>query len=243
MATVTTRLYVLVKMMKKIKSLIYIIIVCLGLGSCGQKVNNYEGKELIDRAAEIHTSYESAMVVVSDGEAYDEAGNSQKIEYRFEGEVMQYMYSAHVDGKSYYEFNNGTELNYITLPDETEWSFVAKGNEGYYNYSKASRHYFADGAQLFTDYEAAVSGSEIKEVENQTIIKLSYDLEKLKQYSALKEYGEFIDFSMVFYIDKAQGSCLHFRNDYTLADGKDYSYSVWIFERNPADPIVRKGIE
>lgn len=238
MATVTTRLYVLVKMMKKIKSLIYIIIVCLGLGSCGQKVNNYEGKELIDRAAEIHTSYESASVSVSEG-----GETAQYIEYRFEGEVMQYMYYAHIDGKSYYEFNNGTELNYITLPDETQWSFSAKGSKDYYSYSRASRHYFADGAQLFTDYEGAVSDSEITEKDGQTVIKLSYDLEKLKQYSALKEYGEFADFSMTFYINNKLGCCTMFTNNYTLTDGTSHSYTVMAFRRNEDLPIERVGLE
>ena len=214
--------------------------VCLCVCGCAAKEYNYEGKELIDRAAEIHTSYESAQVIINAG---GEDADSQSIEYRFEGEVMQYMYSAHIDGKDYYEFNNGTELNYITLPDETQWSFTAKGSEDYYSYSKASRHYFADGAQLFTDYEAAVSESEIKETENQMIVKLSYDLEKLSQYSALKEYGEFTDFAMVFYIDKEQGNCLMFRNDYTLADGMSYSYTVTAFERNAEEPIKRIEIE
>lgn len=221
-------------MMKKLKSLIYIIIVCLSLSSCGQQVNNYEGKELIDRAAEIHTSFESASVSVSEG-----SETVQYIEYRFEGDVMQYMYSARIDGKAYLEFNNGTELNYITLPDETQWSFAAKGSEGYYSYSKASRHYFADGAQLFTDYEGAVSSSEITENDGQTIIKLSYDLEKLKQYSALREYGEFTDFSMTFYINNELGCCTMFKNNYTLADGTKHSYTIMAFRRNESLPIER----
>lgn len=224
--------------MKKIKSLIYIIIVCLSLCSCGQKANDYEGKALIDRAAEIHTSYESASVSVSEG-----GETAQYIEYRFEGEVMQYMYYAHVDGKSYYEFNNGTELNYITLPDETQWSFTAKGSEDYYSYSRASRHYFADGAQLFTDYEGAVSDSEIIEKDGQTVIKLSYDLEKLKQYTALKEYGEFADFSMTFYINNELGCCTTFTNNYTLTDGTSRSYTVMAFRRNENLPIARAGLE
>lgn len=229
--------------MKKIKSLIYIIIVCLSLCSCGQKTVYYDGKELIDKAAEIHTSYESASVSVSEGLALSASDTLQYIEYRFEGDVMQYMYYANVDGKSYYEFNNGTELNYITLPDETEWSFAAKGSEGYYSYSKVSRHYFADGAQLFTDYEGAVSDSEIIEKDGQTIIKLSYDLEKLKQYSALKEYGEFTDFSMTFYINNELGCCTMFTNEYTLADGTDHAYTVLAFRRNEALPIERGDLQ
>lgn len=207
---------------------------------CAKKEYYYEGKELIDKAAEIHTDYESASVTISDDVTNEVL---QKIEYRFEGEVMQYMYSAHVDDKDYYEYNNGTELNYITLPDETEWSFAAKGTEGYYTYSKASRHYFADGAQLFTDYEAAVSSSEIHDTGEQMIVKLDYDIDKLSEYAALREYGEFKDFTMIFYIDKDGGNCIQFRNDYTLADGVSYSYWVRMFERDANEPVKRIEIE
>jgi len=229
--------------MKKIKSLIYIIIVCLGLCSCGQQANNYEGKELIDRAAEIHTSFESATVSISEGKPFGSSETLQYIEYRFEGDVMQYMYWARIDGKAYLEFNNGTELNYINIPDETQWSFAAKGSEDYYSYSRTSRHYFADGAQLFTDYEGAVSDSEVTEKDGQTIIKLSYDLEKLKQYSALKEYGEFTDFTMTFYINNELGCCTMFTNDYTLKDGTSHTYTVLAFRRNESLPIERLELE
>ena len=214
--------------------------VCLCVCGCSQKEHYYEGKELIDRAAEIHTGYESVSVTISDDITNEVL---QSIEYRFEGEVMQYMYSAHIDGKDYYEYNNGTELNYITLPDETEWSFAAKGTEGYYTYSKASRHYFADGAQLFTDYEAAVSSSEINDTGEQMIVMLSYDTDKLSEYAALKEYGEFKDFTMIFYIDKDEGNCIQFRNDYTLADGISCSYWVRMFERDADEPVKRTEIE
>ena len=226
--------------MKKILSLIYIIIVCLGVSACSAKEYNYEGKELIDKAAEIHTGYESASVTIS-----DEFTNEvlQSIEYRFEGEVMQYMYSAHLDDKDYYEYNNGTELNFITLPDETEWSFYAKGDENYYSYSKASRHYFADGAQLFTDYEAAVMSSEIHDTGEQMIVKLDYDISKLSQYAALKEYGDFKEFTMIFYINKDGGNCIQFRNDYTIADGTNFSYWVRMFERDVNESVKRVEIE
>ncbi len=205
---------------------------------CAKQTYNYEGKDLIDKAAEIHTGFESAWVTIYS----DELTDKQSIVYRFEGEVMQYMYSAHIDGKTYYEFNNGTELNYITLPDETEWSFTAKGSEDYYSYSKASRHYFADGSQLFTDYEAAVSGSEITEIDGSINIKLSYDLEKLSQYSAFAGY-EFTDFSMEFFIDKENGRCLVFSNEYTLADGTSHSYQVTMLEKDANEPIERIEIE
>lgn len=226
--------------MKKVFSYIYIIMVCLALCGCAKKEYYYEGKELIDKAKENHTAFEGAWITVND---YISHTDVQSIEYQFQGEVMTYMYSAHIDGKDYYEYNNGTELNYITLPDETEWSFIAKGTEGYYTYSKASRHYFADGEQLFADYEAAVSGSEIKETDTQTMLTLSYDLEKLKQYSAFAEYDGLTDFSVLFSIDKSSGNCLRYDTKYTLSDGTEEHYIMNIFERTANGPVMRTEIE
>lgn len=213
---------------------IYIIIVYMFSGCSGSY--NYEGKEYIDKAAQIHTAYESAMVTL-----YDNATGAivQSIEYRFEGDVMQYMYYANADGKQYYEFNNGTEINRLTLPDESKWTGIAKGSEEFYSYSRVSRHYFADGAQLFTDYEAAVSESTVEDTGEQIVVTLSYDLNKLGQYAALSAYGEFTDFKVTFMIDKELGSCTQFTNEYTLADGTKGSYTVYTFKRNPDFPIAR----
>lgn len=226
--------------MKKIFSYIYIIMVCLCVCGCAKKEYYYEGKELVDRAAENHTALEGALVIVGDG---TDNAFMQCIEYQFQGEVMTYMYAADIDGKQYYEYNNGTELNYITLPDETEWSFIAKGTEGYYTYSKASRHYFADGEQLFADYEAAVSGSEISETEYDTTVTLNYDLEKLKQYSAFAEYDGITDFSVTFDIDKSSGNCIKYDSKYTLSDGTEEWYIVIISERPTDGPVERAEIE
>lgn len=224
--------------MKKIQSLIYIIIVCLSLCSCGHKVNNYDGKELLDKAAKLHTGLESAHIIVRDNLSMETV---QEISYRFEGEVMQYMYVGYDSetGRTYCEYNNGTELNYITLPEETKWSFIAKGSEGYYTYSKASRHYFADGAQLFADYEGAVSTSFVTEDYWTRTLHIDYDVTKLSQYSALAAYGEFSDFDIMAAFD-ADGYCYCFDNVYTTADGTKSSYSVLINPRDEQLPIERK---
>lgn len=213
---------------------IYIIIVYM-ISGCSAAYN-YEGKEYIDKAAQIHTAYESATVTL-----YDNSTGAivQSIEYRFEGDVMQYMYFASADGKQYYEFNNGTEINRLTLPDETKWTGIAKGSEGFYSYSRSGRHYFADGAQLFTDYEAAVSESKVEDTGDRIVITLSYDLGKLAQYSAFSSYGEFTDFKMTFMINKELGSCTQFTNEYTLSDGTKASYTVYTFKRNAELPIER----
>ena len=206
---------------------------------CGCKAaGSYEGKALTDRAKSLHTSLESAHITVTD------MNNElvQDISYRFAGDIMQYMYYGKdsESGKEYYEFNNGTELDYITLPDETEWSFKSKGEDGYYNYSRASRHYFADGSKLFTDYAAAVSGSE----EGYSLyggksLTLSYDTEKLRQYEGMADITAYRE---VFEFDE-EGFCAEFCTSYTLSDGSSRRYIVHTEKRDPAEPIERTELK
>ena len=219
---------------KKLLIPVYIIIVYC-LSGCSSPA--YEGKELIDKAGKLHTELESAHIVLMDNLTGE---TLQEITYRFAGDVMQYMYIGYdtESGKTYCEFNNGTELDMITLPEETEWTCVSKGNEGYYGYSRASRHYFADGARLLADYDMAVSGTHIIEEKLYRTLYLEYDREKLSQYSALAELGEFSDFDMEFTFD-TDGRCREFWNGYTLADGARYSYSIRINPRDSALPIER----
>ena len=216
---------------------IYIIIVYTLCG-CTAKAD-YEGKDLVDKAAAMHTEKESATVVVMD----NLTGKSvQRIEYRFVGDVMQYMYTGELDGKTYYEFNNGTELNFITIPDETEWSFTSKGKEDFYSYSRVSRHYFADGAQLFCDYEGAVKETKLNRFYDVDILKLTYDLDKLGQYSALSQYGKFSDFIVEFNLDHETGECKRIRTKYTLESGEKSDYTVIFLPREAREEIKRVEI-
>lgn len=213
--------------MKKILFLmIFFLLFCAGCAG-----TEYDGRAEIERARELHTGRAGASVTMTD----DRTGEVvQKLDYLFVGEVMTYMYMGAADGTRYYEFNNGTELNTVTLPDETQWSFLAKGSEGYYSYSKASRHYYADGARLFAVYEAAVDGTE----RSGNTIRFSYDEKRLSEYAAFAEMGEISDFSMSYTFDEA-GYCTKFTNAYTM-DGTAYSYTVTIEGRD--EPITRTEV-
>lgn len=224
--------------MKKILFVLYIIMVYAFMVSGCAANYNYDGKELVDKAAALHTELESADISVFD----DESGNLvQKITYRFVGDVMQYMYAGYdaESGKTYLEYNNGTELNSKTLPDDSEWAFSTKGDENYYNYSRISRHYFADGAQLFNDYEAAVSETFVLHKEDGTTeLAIEYDLTKLSQYSTLAAYGNFSEFREIYSFDE-NGRCRMFSDVYTAEDGKRYSYTIKISPRDEKIPIER----
>ncbi len=210
------------------KLLLFAAALCL-LSGCAAA--EYDGRTEIERARTLHTQLPGADIAMTDNRTGEIV---QQISYLFVGEAMTYMYMGAQDGKQYYEYNNGTELDTAALPDDTQWSFAAKGTEGYYGYSKASRHYFADGAQLFAVYEAAISSTE----RDGGTLCFSYDEEKLSEYAAFAEMGELSDFSMTYTFD-GEGYCTEFTNEYTM-DETQYSYTVTITKREEA--VIRTEI-
>lgn len=210
------------------------------LCGCMQKVD-YDGKEEIDKARSLHTALESATVTLTGG---NESGGgneyTQQISYRFEGDVMQYIFHAEEkkeDGTfaEYYEYNNGTEIDFITLPNDNEWRYYAKGDENFYSYTRSSRHYYADGAQLFSVFEGAISSAE----RDGNVITFLYDSKKLTNYDAF--YGlDISDFAMIYKFDEI-GRCTEFANKYVL-DGEKYYYTVYITDMDAVSEIVRPEI-
>ena len=205
------------------------------LCGCAQTVD-YDGKEEIEKARGLHTGLESASVSLTGGQNGGE-DVTQEITYRFAGEVMQYLYHGtqkQSDGivKEYYEFNNGTEIDFIDLPEDTEWDYYAKGSDGFYSYSKASRHYFADGAQLFSVYEGAI----IETKRDGNTLTFIYDPRALVQYESFRGI-DITDFMMTYEFND-EGYCTAFSNTYTV-DGDVYDYNVTIADMNSVSEIKR----
>lgn len=214
--------------MKKVFFLALILFLfCAGCGTA-----DYDGRAELERARALHTEREGATVVMTDNAAGQVV---QRLDYLFAGEVMTYMYMGAAGETRYYEFNNGTELDTVTVPGETEWRFLAKGDEGYYGYSRASRHYYADGARLFAVYESAISDT-ARPAEN-TIV-FGYDEARLSEYAVFAEMGTLSDFTLSYTFDEA-GYCVEFTNEYVL-DGTAYSYTVTIEPRTA--PIERTEV-
>ncbi len=224
--------------MKKIKFLIYIIMVCLCLSGCAKEIS-YTGKAEIEKARSLHTGLESARITMTDNISGEVI---QEIEYLFVGEVMTYMYTGRDGETTYHEYNNGTELNFITLPEQTEWSFFSKGDENYYSYSKASRHYFADGEQLFSVYPTAISTvTAVDENEGGKHYSYTYSTAALKDYEAFKGMDDITSFNMSYVLD-SDGYCTEFTNMYTM-DGVDYSYTVEISRMNEIEKVERVSLD
>ncbi len=215
--------------------LIYILMVCFAVSVTGCSSGTYEGKELVDKAKQLHTELEAAHITVEDISGGDHTGpHVQEIWYRFVGDVMQYMYIGRdlETGEEYYEFNNGTELDTWHTGD-AEWSFVAKGSEGYYSYSRTKRHWFADGALLLNDYAAAVSTSRIITFGDTNGVVLNYSDEALLKYQSMQGITG-LEQNYAFDGDM----CALFEVSYEK-DGRDYKYLTMINAENTEKPVER----
>ena len=230
-------------------ALIYIIIMVCTFSLSGCSGAGYEGKDLVDRAKELHTGLEAAHITVREyirgeterGDGADKQNSPvvQEIRYRFVGEVMQYMYIGRdaATGEEYYEFNNGTELDTWHTGD-SGWSFAAKGSEGYYSYTRMNRHYFADGAQLLDDHIYAVKNAKVtNEVGGLKTVRIEYSDDKI---SEIEQMSGVSDYTQRYSVDTAilGGRCTRQEISYKK-DGRIYVYSIAIEAEDPSVPIER----
>ncbi len=237
------------KVLKRLVPIYIIMVYCvIALSGCAA-VTDYAGKEMVDRAKKLHTGLEAAHITVREyvrdegdpvnGAAFAASPVVQEIWYRFAGDVMQYMYIGRdpESGEEYYEFNNGTELDTWHTGDE-KWAFAAKGSEGFYNYSRTSRHYFADGDRLLDDHLNAVKSSFVSDQqEGQNLIFIGYDSEMIAQNGQMAGVQ---DYSQAYYINPAaeDGLCREQQIQYRK-DGKIYIFDMFAEPADPAAPIER----
>ena len=220
--------------LKRLVSVYIIMVFCIfAVSGCAGTVN-YEGKELVDRAKQLHTELEAAHITVTD----EISGIVvQEITYRFVGDVMQYMYIGRdaETGEEYYEFNNGTELDTWHTGD-TAWSFAAKGSDSYYGYSRASRHYFADGAWLLDEHISAISSAEMGNFNANKWVRLKYDDAKISGYETMTGvvgYEQSYTFE-----ENDTGYCYALAVNFTR-DGREYRYVTMIGYYDKDKPVER----
>ena len=112
-----------------------------------------------------------------------------------------------------------------------------KGNEDYYNYSRAKRHYFADGALILNDYASAAKSATVRTEKGDTkVVKIEYDDSKIAQYDQMSGVT---GYRQEYWLDIAGADgCTLLYVDYSK-DGKTYSYRVTINRSSPDEPIKR----
>lgn len=183
--------------MKKRISAFLIMLAFVFLSSCS-KVPDYEGYEQLEHARNSFAQLNSGKIKVVDLQT-DIV--TQELVFQFdENKNMLFRYKG-TDGTTIYEeYHNGKELYYTT---DGEWTgeFFTSGEGSYYGYFDTNRHSLAT-SEVFYANEYAVNGSQISENNGKTIIKLSYDLDKLIETAknTVEQKGNFTFFETVYEI-------------------------------------------
>lgn len=163
-----------------------------------KRVPDYEGYEQIEQARNSFVQLTSAKIKVIDLETH--IATQELIFQIDENKNMLFRYKG-TDGTTVYEeYHNGSELYYTT---DGKWTgeFFTSGKGSYYGYFDTNRHPLAT-ADIFYANEYAVNGSQVSENNGNTIIKLSYDLDKLAETAknTVEQKGNFTFLETIYEI-------------------------------------------
>lgn len=191
---------------QKIFSLLLLLLVLMTiptLGACSFEngaYKNIEGYSDVQKAKKLYTDLDSGHFYMQDNST---AQVTEEFTFRYrEDGNLTYIYMGTESDKVYYEFHNGSEINYKTNTD-TEWSFTAQGNEQYFVYDRKNRHpYTNEGVISLNAY--AVTDSKTEENENGKKITFYYNAELLADQ--LAELGEIKSFESSIWLNN-DGYC------------------------------------
>lgn len=218
----------------KLKSALLIIIVSLmALCLCSCQSEPVAGEDLILAARAEYVSLDSARVDVIN----DATGQSEQIFiYKYdEKDMMTYSYIGIGEGTYIAQYNNGYEQ--FTEENGTV-RIETVGDDGFAAYSRDVPYPYA-GEGLILFYKTAVNSelSYIASNEMATEVCHVYDVSKLGDADV---EGNMTGFTVKYYFD-GEGNLLYLKEITTLilesGEKKEYSYSIYITERNAVERI------
>lgn len=173
------------------------------LGACSFGENSYkdiEGYDDVQRAKKLYTELDSGHFYMQDNST-GKVTEEFTFRYREDGNLT-YIYMGTERETIYYEFHNGSEINYKTNSD-AEWSFTEQGNEKYFVYDRENRHpYTNEGVISMNAY--AVTDSKVEKSADGKKITFYYNAELLADQ--LAELGEIQSFESSVWLD-GDGYC------------------------------------
>lgn len=216
---------------RKLTVIAAVFALTLCLFGCGAPERTVAGEEYILRAREEYKNLDSARVDVIN----DDTGESEQIFiYKYdEKDLMTYSYIGKSEDTSIAQYNNG----YEQFTDENgKVTALTAADAGFCAYTRDVPYPYADeGLILF--YKKAVDSEVSYIAQNEQAIEVChiYDVSKVDGAPAGTTA-----FKVMYYFD-GEGNLLYLKEitEITLEDGtkKNYSYSVYITERNNIDVV------
>lgn len=226
--------------MKRICSYIFIIVCLLAMGGCSVKdYSKITAYDRVEKARENYAALDSGRLTIID----NSTGNiTQDFIFKYEGDTLTYSYIVVDENETYYEYHNGSEINYTTDKSEA-WTAISAGNEKYYVKTKTDKHPLTDRTAISINPDSIVSGQAADHEDGGFEVTYSYDIEKLASYAtALESVGKLTDFHTRLDIN-AEGYCTAltqtgtFLNDFGEEVSVDYTMTVT--EMNSVEKITR----
>lgn len=229
-------------MKKLLKTCALVTFCALGLSACiTSDYSSITGYDIIKTAKEKYAALESAHVVITDD---DTEKVTQDFVFKYEGDTLTYSYVGYDGSSSYYEFHNGSELDYYDNTS-TGWNYLDNASEDYYVYTKSDKNSLTTESVIALNAESIVSGEKTDGENGAVVLRYTYNAEKMNSYStSLSKLGTIKSFETTFYID-ADGYCTRMsQNGVLTGETGDFevNYTMIISEMNSVEKIVRPEV-
>ena len=183
--------------MKKILSVILSAIILLGLTACGKDKVTVDGQDLVKAAQEAYVALDSARLVVKD---IDTGEVSQEFTFKYYDDVLHYVYESTVDGKEYYEYNDGKTLQIKKTGEVKSYKWPSKN---FTKFKRKNPHPNASTGIFFFEPDCIGNASVTIDAEKNTTVAYSYDMAKLsKKMTTETTEGKMYAFDTTFVFDK-----------------------------------------
>ena len=209
-----------------------VIAVC----GCSKSYDHIAGYDVVSKAKQLYASLNSAHVKIKDNNA-----NliTQDFLYKYNGDTLVYCYIGTDGEKTYYEYNNGSELNY-TDSTMTQWNFYDMSAPEFYSYSRSQPHPMASQTAISINADSIVDGGVADNPDGSKLITYHYDAAQLNSYaSSLSTVGTLVEFTTTLCINP-DGYCTELSQLAILeVDGKQTSvdYTMTIDEMNKVEKV------
>lgn len=212
--------------------------VLIATGGCSLGMPDYsyiDGYTEVANAQKLYAELDSGHFYMQDNTSGEKTGEFT-FKYREDGQLM-YMYMASDEEGLYLEFHNGSEIN-LKRTGRKDWSFVSRGDEDYYSYSRENKHPFTTEGVISMNAFAVTDSLAEKDGEGE---KISFKYNVAAFEGSFEGMGSLRSFESTVWIN-GEGYC--YRLDQKGVFEKDggenvYDYSMFIDEMNEVEKVER----
>lgn len=230
--------------LKKISASAAALLLCVGVLSGCSEGSKFEGCDEINAAKTLYENVNSGHVKVVDNIT---GLITQDFTFMYDdSDVLVYSYRG-TDGEIiFYEYGNGSEINYCYAGDN-EWSVITQGSEDFYNYTRTNKHAFTSQSVISLN-ESSIIGTKAEPTEDGgKIVTVEYDVARLNQNagSQMDAIGSFADFKAEITLNsEGYVTVMHQWGEVVGGDSNvDLDYTTSFTELNGVSEVTRPVAE